>query len=148
RLVPTLHHGAVAPDQLGVAFAQPRDRRAQRRAERVLVLDAESGRLLGFEAVDDGAPDEHRELAAARVRARRREGRRVLVQAVADAEQYFARVDAVLGLDAVEADFVKQAALGAPGGAQAVEQAVAVVIGMAATALRHRGIEVAVGPDA
>src|ERR1051325_6318763 len=155
RLVPTLRHDAVAPDEVRVALVEPRDRAPERGTEGVPVLDARGDRVvvLGAQAVDDGRAGEQRQLVALRRRARLRaavDGLVILVQLVADAEDELRRVDAFLRLDVVEPHLVEPAPRAAPGRSRAVEHAVAVRVGVVAGALAgsYGSVVVAVGAGA
>src|ERR1044071_6137213 len=155
RLVPTLRHDAVAPDEVRVALVEPGDRAPERGTEGVPVLDARGDRVvvLGAQAVDDGRAGEQRQLVALRRRARRRaavDGLVILVQLVADAEDELRRVDAFLRLDVVEPHLVEPAPRAAPGRSRAVEHAVAVRVGVVAGALAgsYGSVVVAVGAGA
>src|ERR1043166_6913382 len=177
RLVPTLRHDAVAPDEgcggprepthppprhdaeapdeVRVALVEPRDRAPERGTEGVPVLDARGDRVvvLGAQAVDDGRAGEQRQLVALRRRAPRRaavDGLVILVQLVADAEDELRRVDAFLRLDVVEPHLVEPAPRAAPGRSRAVEHAVAVRVGVVAGALAgsYGSVVVAVGAGA
>src|ERR1041384_151370 len=155
RLVPTLRHDAVAPDEVRVALVEPRDRAPERGTEGVPVLDARGDRVvvLGAQAVDDGRAGEQRPLAALRRGARLRaavDGLVILAQLVADAEDELRRVDAFLRLDVVEPHLVEPAPRAAPGRSRAVEHAVAVRVGVVAGALAgsYGSVVVAVGAGA